>query len=72
MLEEKKIREMIEEELKRLEHLASMEKTNIYKDAIVEADRSIERMSTLYEILEEVPSDEAIFVLKSIKEKLDG
>jgi hypothetical protein len=71
MLKEEKIREMIEEELLRLERFASMEKTNIYKDAIVEADRGIVRMSTLYEVLEEVPSDDAIFVIKAWKEKLN-
>lgn len=71
MLKEEKIREMIAEELVRLKQFAEMERTNIYKDAVVEADWSIRRMSTLYEVLEEAPSDEAIDVVKLAKEKLE-
>lgn len=70
MLKEEKIKEMIEEELLWLEKFASTEKTNIHKDNIVEVDRRIYRMSTLYEVLGEVPSKDAIYILNVIKEKL--
>ncbi len=71
MLKEEKIREMLEEDLAWLERFAGMEKTNIYKDAIVDADRRIHRMSALLEILEEAPDEGAMYIVKVLKDKLD-
>jgi hypothetical protein len=70
MLKEEKIRSLIEEELLWLEKFAMEEKTNIYRNDIVEADRRITRLSALYEVLEEVPEDATMSVVKHIKEKL--
>ena len=70
MLSEKKIKTMIEDELSWLEAFAQEEITNIYKNKILDADRKIVRMSALYEVLEEVPSETAQDVVKSIKDKL--
>ena len=61
---------MIEDELLWLERFAATERTNIYKNNIIEADRRITRMSTMYELMEEVPSDDAQSVVKIIKDKL--
>lgn len=70
MLKEEKIRDMIEVELSWLEKFATTEKTNIYKDNLVEADRRIYRMSALYEVLEEAPSEDAKYILQILKDKL--
>lgn len=70
MLKEEKIRTLIEEELVWLEGFIAKEKTNIYKNDIVEVDRRVQRLSTFYEVLEEAPDDNAIEVIKTIKEKL--
>lgn len=70
MLTEKKIGKMIEDELLWLEKFAATERTNIYKNNILEADRRIVRMSTLYEVVEEAPSQDALNIIGVIKEKL--
>ena len=70
MLKEEKIREMIEEELLWLERFAGTEKTNIYKNDLVDVDRKIYRMSTLFEVLEEAPDENTMYILKVIKDKL--
>lgn len=71
MLEEKKIRSLVEEELEWLERFAATERTNIYKNDIVEADRRIIRISTMCEVLEEVPNEDILGIIKIIKEKLE-
>jgi hypothetical protein len=71
MLKEEKIREMIEEELAWLERFAGTLKTNIYKNDIVDADRRIHIMSTLFEVLEEAPGESAMYIIKVIKDKLE-
>lgn len=53
-----------------LEKFAATERTNIYKNSILEADRRITRMSALYEVMEEVPSDDAQNIVRVIKDKL--
>jgi hypothetical protein len=53
-----------------LEKFAGTEKTNIYKNNILEADRRIVRMSALYEVIEEAPSEDAQTIVKIIKDKL--
>jgi hypothetical protein len=70
MLKEEKIREMIEEELAWLERFAGALKTNIYKNDIVDADRRIYRMSTLYEVLEEAPDENVVYIIKVLTDKL--
>lgn len=70
MLKEEKIRSLIEEELLWLENFVGMERTNIYKNHIVEADRRIHRISALFEVLEEAPDENAIALITAIKEKL--
>ncbi len=70
MLKEEKIREMLEEELGWLERFAGMEKTNIYKNDIVDADRRIAKMSALFEVLEEAPDENALYIVKVLKDKL--
>ena len=70
MLKEEKIRNLIEEELLWLERFAGMEKTNIYKNDILEADRRIQRMSAFYEVLEEAPNEDAMKIVKVIKDRL--
>lgn len=70
MWKEEKIRDRIEEELGRLERFASMEKTNIYRDDILEFDRAVQRMSMLYEVLEEVPPKEDQEIIAYCKEKI--
>jgi len=70
MLKEEKIRNLIEEELLGLEYFADMEKTNIYKNDIVEFDRRVQRMSAFYEVLEEVPSEDVLLIITAAKEKL--
>lgn len=72
MLAEKKIRTMIEDELLWLEKFAAEPTTNIYRITMMEADRKIVRMSALYEVLEEAPDDDAIKIVKIIKEKLEN
>jgi hypothetical protein len=71
MLSEKKIQMMIEDELLWLEKFATASKSNTYRTDILDADRKIARMSALYEVLEETPNDDAIKVVKIIKEKLE-
>lgn len=61
---------MIETELSWLEKFATTEKTNIYKNDLVEVDRRIYRMSALYEVLEEAPSDGAKYILQVLKDKI--
>lgn len=61
---------MIEDELLWLEKFAATERSNIYKNNILEADRRITRMSTMYELMEEVPSEDAQTIVKIIKDKL--
>lgn len=61
---------MIETELSWLEKFAATEKTNIYKNDLVEVDRRIYRMSALYEVLEEAPSDGAKYILQVLKDKI--
>ena len=70
MLSEKRIGNMIEDELLWLEKFAATERTNIYKNNILEADRRITRMSALYEVMEVVPSDDAQNIVRVIKDKL--
>ena len=70
MLDEKKIRSMIEEELLWFEKFAAASKANIYKNDIIEADRRIQRVSAFYEVLEEKPSDDIIYIIDVLKEKL--
>lgn len=70
MLSEKKIGKLIEDELLWLEKFAATQRTNIYKNNILEADRRIVRMSTLYEVTEDVPSDDAQNIVRIIKDKL--
>jgi len=70
MLKEEKIKSMIEEELQWLKTFTAMEKTNIYRDDIVEVDRRIQRVSAFYEVLEEAPNEEAMDIVKVVKEKL--
>ena len=70
MLTEDKIKSMIEEELQWLEKFAGMEKTNVYKNDLVEVDRRITRMSALYEALGEAPDDGAKYIVRVLKEKL--
>ncbi len=70
MLKEEKIREMIEEELVWLESFAGTLKTNIYKNDIVDVDRKIYRMSALYEVLEEEPDENVVYIIKVITDKL--
>jgi hypothetical protein len=53
-----------------LEKFASEKKTNIYKDHLLEADRRIHRMSVMYEVLEEAPSDDAVNIVDFLKNKL--
>ena len=72
MLEGNKIRDKVEEELQWLERFAAMEKTNIYKNDIVEVDRRIHRMSVLYEVLDEAPSVGAMDIVKVLKDKLQA
>jgi hypothetical protein len=72
MLKEDKIRAMLEEDLLWLEKFAAVERTNIYKNDLVEADRKIQRMSAFYEVLGEAPSDDATYILQVIKDKLEG
>lgn len=62
---------MIEEELSWLDKFAVAEKSNTYRTDIIEADRRIVRMSALYEVLEEVPSDDAQEIVRTIKDKLE-
>jgi hypothetical protein len=63
---------LIGEELSWLETFAATEKSNTYRTDIMEADRRIVRMSALYEVLEEVPSDDAQDVVRIIKNKLEN
>lgn len=53
-----------------LEKFAATQRTNIYKNNILEADRRIVRMSALYEVIEDVPSDDAQNIVRIIKDKL--
>ena len=71
MLNEDKIRSLIEEDLQWLERFAALDKTNIYKNDIVDADRRVERMSAFFEVLEEAPDDGALYIIKVLKEKLE-
>ncbi len=61
---------MIETELSFLEKFAATERTNIYKNDLVEVDRRIYRMSALYEVLEEAPSEDAKYILQVLKDKI--
>ena len=70
MLNEEKIRSRVEKDIEWLEWFVSEEKTNIHRNHIVEADRMIHRLSTLYEVLEEKPEDDVIELIESMKEKL--
>jgi hypothetical protein len=70
MLKEEKIRSMIEEEIQWLEKFAGMEKTNIYKNDLVEVDRRIARVSAFYEALDEAPDDGAKYIVQVLTEKL--
>lgn len=71
MLSEKKIRTMIEEELSWLEKFATASKSNIYRTDILDADRKIAKMTAMYEVLEEAPSDDAIKIVTIVKERLE-
>jgi hypothetical protein len=70
MIKEEKIRSWIEEELLWLKEFAEEENTNLYKNDLLEADRKLVRITTLYEVLDEVPSEDAIAIVKFIKEKI--
>lgn len=70
MLTEQEIRNMIEVELSALEKLAAMENANIYQTRILEADRHIQKISILYQVLDEEFSDDVAYVVNYLKDKL--
>lgn len=70
MLKEKQIRDMIEVELSKLEKLAAMENANMSAPTLLDADRHIQKLSTLYEVLEEAYSDDVAYVVDYVKDKL--
>jgi len=71
MLSEKKIKTMIEDELLWLEKFATVRKQDTFRADIVDADRKITKMTALYEVLEEAPSEDAIKIVTIIKERLE-
>lgn len=70
MLSEARVREHVEESLVWLEKFATKDLTNIFKNDLIEVDRTVTRLSTLLEVLMESPSKETLEMMEVLMNKI--